>query len=362
MKKLVCIVILVALVLGVAACGDEAQQEPSPSASQTAEPTAEPTSNLPNISLVMSGDNAFNRELAKQAELVAAQHQFEILPFFSDSSAQQETDLYTALGKGTKAIILMPVDPDNLQKVMENIEAQKIPVINILSPVNGVVQMLISPDFQNMGAIVAQAAAAIKPPGAKIFALEEEGNTFISQMIHDGLVAGAASQGNASIIKSAVVRNETEAVYTKTLEVLNSTEGINIVFAQSEEMLDGVLKAVLESGKEVSIITCGGSEATMQKITEGSVRASVFMSPRELAQLAVDNAFLIASDPAAQIPQYAGLQIQLITPENVAQYMVSGAYADIILPPQSTQEAPVPDQPAPPEAEQPQDAVVDPAA
>lgn len=330
LRRALLVVLAAILAVGLASCAAPTEEETAvPEQTATPEPVEQEPQG-PVMALIMAGDTAFNRELAAQAGNYSVQAGYELLPFFSASAEQQETDFYTAIGKGIEAIILIPVDEDTLQTVVEQTETMRIPIINALNPVNGVVTMLVSPDYQLMGSMAAEQVGALKPDGAQVLTLEEAGTAFISQMIHDGFVGRAAELGSVTVSKSVIVENNADVARERTLAVLDVEAGIDVICAQSEELALGALSAVSESGREVSIIVCGGSADAMEKVESGQYAACIFTSPTQLAELAVSYAAQAAAGTA--VPQYAAMRIEVITPENVAQHKQAGAYADLILP------------------------------
>jgi len=339
LKQALSLLLVAALVIGLASCTAPAEEATEAPEEQTATPqSAASEPQLPVIALMMAGDTAFYQELATQAAQHAQQAGYGLLSFFSSSAGQQETDFYTAMGKGVKAIILIPVDSDSLQAVVEQAEAMKIPIINALNPVNGVVNMLISPDFQLMGSLAAEQAAAINPDGARVLTLEEAGTAFISQMIHDGFMGRAEELGNITVVQSVIVENDVDAAREQTAAVLDVEGNINLICAQSEAIAQGALAAAEQGGHEVQIIVCGASEDAMAKVEEGEYAACIFMSPAQLAELAIG--YAVKAAEGLEVPQYAGMQIEAVTPETVTQYRQSGRYADIIQPVPTPESAP----------------------
>ncbi|MEF9990159.1 MAG: substrate-binding domain-containing protein [Christensenellaceae bacterium] len=344
MRKFTYMVLAMLMVLMMVSCTAKTQQ---PSA--TPAPTPAPTPTEPAIALVMSGKDTFNEELAAKAAEYAAKSGYRILPYFSQGS--QVNDIYAAIGEGAKSIILMPQDPDNLQVVLEEADAQNIPIINVMQPVNAVVKMLIAPDYQKMGLIAAKNIAAARPNGAEVLTVESGGTAFIPQLIHDGFAGGAAQIDNVSVMQSIIV-DSMEAAYE---QVKALSGGTNAIYSETDFGALGAVKAIAESGADISVVSTGGSAQIMQAIKSGAIQSSVFVSPTQLADLAVYYAIAAAMSPDGQMPQYAGLEIEVIDSANVDQYLAYGNYAHTMT---STAAGATPaptDTPAPTTAEQPSD-------
>ncbi|MGI6153550.1 MAG: sugar ABC transporter substrate-binding protein [Christensenellaceae bacterium] len=326
MRKALVLLLCIAVLCVLSACAEE-----NAPAQETAQPTpvveeAPPskTPDLPMIALVMTGNNAFNQVLAEKIEPLVDEAGYRLETYYSASAEEQETDVYTAIGGGAEAIILMPVDMDNLQQVIEECDAQKIPVINILTPANGIVKILISQDYPNVGAQAAKTAAQLKP-GAKVLTVEQEANPFIMQLIHDGFVAAALEEGFVTVEKSVIVGESTVDIFEYIKGVLELNEQLDLIYIQDESLTEEVVQAAEAVGREFTIVASGADAATLEMIASGRVDATLFASPRQLAELA---ALYVADENRSD--QYAKLKTEIITQQNVSSYQADGGYADVL--------------------------------
>lgn len=344
MKKITCIILIVVLAVAVLSCGQNTVDRQTETAEQTQPeqtpvPSATPAG--PSVALVMDGENEFNTELNRRVEEYAAAAGFRLLSFFSADASAQVTDIYTAIGDGTSAIILMPIDMDNLQVVIEETAAQKVPVINALYLVNGTVETLISPNYQTLGELAAETIYDMKPDAA-VLTVEQVGTATVAQMIHDGFARKVRELETIIIEKSIIVDAQGKSVYDSVLEALHANEKIDTMFVQDEIFAAEAVRAALDIGRDLIIVTHGGGAGIMGMIETGTIDASIFASPNELAKIAAE--FVAnATNGTAAIPQFAELRLEIITPDNVASYRQSGEYADYILPP-PPEPTPVPEE------------------
>ncbi len=329
MKKLLTIFLASAFLFIFTGCTASPEVE-----SETPAPTrsVEEIITTPIIGLVFSKKDAFYERMEEEALLIAQDAGYELLTYYPDSDSQQVTDIYAAIGEGAQCIMIVPRNMDNLQTVLDDCDMQAIPVINLMVPINGVVDSLVCPDYQLMGLKGADAVrdAIDEEESANVFLLESVGGSFVSQLVHDGFVAQAADLDGIQVVDAEIIQSGEEAAYSEIAKQLKYDEEINAVFALDESFAAGVVRAVQESGRDVKIVCVGGSREIMDMVQAGEVAASVFVSPVELAQIAVDYAVKAAADPNFVLPQYAGMTVETIFPTDVDKYSAFGEYADAL--------------------------------
>ena len=327
MKKLFIFFLAAALLFAFAGCGETQEtvtQTPSPATS------VEEIVTSPIIGLVFAKKDAFYERMEQEALVLAQDAGYELLTYYPDSDNQQVTDIYAAIGAGAQCILIAPRNMDNMQTVLDECDMQSIPVINLMVPINGVVDSLVCPDYQLMGYKAADAVRGAIAEGerANVFLLESIEGSFVSQLVHDGFVAQAADLKGVHISDAEIIQSGEETAYEEIKEQLKYDEDINAIFASDEAFVPGVLRAVRESGRNIVIVSMGGSREIMDLVMDGGVAASVFVSPVELAQIAVDYAVKCAADPNFTLPQYEGLTVETIFPTDAQKYSSFGDYAD----------------------------------
>jgi ABC-type sugar transport system substrate-binding protein len=347
MKKLFIFLLAAAFLFAFAGCS-QAPEAASESPSRTA--SAEAITTSPIIGLVFAQKEAYYERMEKEAQAIAQDAGYELLTYYPDSDAQQVTDIYAAIGAGAQSIMIIPRNMDNMQTVLDECDMQSIPVINLMVPINGVVDTLVCPDYQLMGLKGADAVrgALGEEERANVFLLESAEGSFVSQLMHDGFVAQAADIDGVHITDAQIIQRGQDTAYAEIARQLKYDEDINAIFVSDETFVPGVLRAVTESGRNVKIVCVGGSREIMDMVKAGDVAASVFVSPVELAQIAVEYAVKCASDPNYTLPQYTGMTVETIFPTDVDKYSAFGEYADALtnkIPPSpspSLRESPLP--------------------
>lgn len=324
MKRLFSCVLAVLIVLIAFGCGKNENQKGSEGL-ETVEPSA--TLSLPLIALVLSSENSFNSEFCLKAQESAASLGYTTKNYYSNSGESQVNNIYSAIGEGAKSIIIEPYDMDNLQVVLEECDAQNIPVINALTPINGIVKMLIAPDFAQIGKLVAKSASAFGED-VNVLSVEDNASAFINQLTRDGLISGTSDYDNVSLAASVITENDVAKAQEEISKALLAEESINTIFAYTEEIAKAAVKAAQESGKTLNIITVGGGKDIIELIEQGAINSAVFLSPAKLAQQGVKSA--VEAVNGMEIPQFSFLDLEIITSENVGTYKAFGSYADTV--------------------------------
>ncbi len=332
MKRILIVLLVGIVLLGACACGQQPEEaEVSEQPSGTPVPTAEPVPEEPPIALVLAGESEYTQTVAAAAQPLAEAGGYRLSVYYSADAGAQLDDMYAAIGGGAKCIILMPIDMDNLQPVLDECDLLKLPVVNIMVPVNGLVRVLISPDYQFMGAQAAEAVDGLSLDAANVLTIEAVDSPFVTQLVHDGFSTASGELDNVTLAASVLAAGGD--VYQKTKDALAADETLNCVFVIDEYLTPDVIRAVQEAGRAVAVVATGGGVEMQAAVEGGSVAASVFSSPYELAELACEYALMAADGNDAAIPQYAGLRTEVMDGQTVAQYKSTG-YADVMLPPQ----------------------------
>jgi len=327
MRKLFVFLLVIAFLFVVAGCSETQEtvtETPSPTISMEEIVTS------PIIGLVFPGRSAFYERMEEETLVIAQDAGYELLTYYPDSDNQQVTDIYAAIGAGAQCIMIAPRNMDNMQTVLDECDMQSIPIINLMVPINGVVDSLVCPDYQLIGFKAADAIrdAIAEDERVNVFLLESIEGSFVSQLVHDGFVAQAADLDGMHITNAENIQRGEDSAYSEIKEQLKYDEDINAIFASDETFATGVVRAVQESGREIIIVCMGGNREIMDMVKNGTVAASVFVSPIELAQIAVDYAIKAAADPNYVLPQYSGMTIETIFMSDVEKYSAFGDYAD----------------------------------
>ena len=304
--------LLLALAL-LAACAPE--DKPTDASQKSAAPTPAQTQDArPVIGLSLRENAGFEQRMAAHAEELAQQAGFRLLVAFAGGDAdRQQSDIRAMLDEDVQALIVNPVDVDNLLELMDEYALKNKKTVNVLSQINGRVDCLIAPDYAQIGAkgarLSAEAAKDNDLEAAKVFLLEGEIDSMEMQLMHDGFVREAEKEERITVLGSSHIP-----------EKITAPDGANVFFAHS-----GALAEMADSGH---IIAVDGSRATLEKVKSGAYYAAVFFGPEELAEKAMAQA--VAAAGGADIPQYVELSIGVASASTVDAYLAEGGeYAEV---------------------------------
>lgn len=328
MKKIIYIILAVIFALSLFGCEKEKEEvvteEAVPVATPT--PTPEPVYEKNTIALMYGEDDAYYTAFKTQAEITASEMGYDLVAVKSENDAAQSDDMYMQMAKGVKAIILVPINMDNLTAATDDCALRKIPVVNLMVPVNGVVSTLVSPDYKNIGKLAAISGAnALGETQVNALLIEAASDSFIGQMMHDGFEA-AAKELDINIASAALINETEEAAKEEITYQLKEHPEINFIFLSDEVFAGGAVSAVSERAKDIKIACVGGSKAVMESIKNSQISAGISVSPCEAAKEAVKAAVNAAA--GREIEQYIGVRAESINLENIDSYMAFGDYAD----------------------------------
>ena len=327
------VVLGLALMMSVlfCACGADAAEKTSISPSVSAVPTA--TKEVPvqkTIGFCFAGEGAFYDQLITDltGECVAMDYRSEFLT--AASAEDQESQIRTLISDGASAVVVDPVDVDSLETVLAECDTQGIPVINILDAVNGVVKMLISPEYSEIGRKAGELAVSnLGETGGACLLIKTDYDSFNMQMMTDGFNAAISGHGTVTVAAEEFCGADEEKAYQTTKVQLIAKDEIAFIFAQNAALGRGAIKAAGELGKEVFIAVYGGDMDIISAVQSGEADAALFFGPGELANHAVDYADRMINDAAYIPPQFDALGIEIADIENAASYYDEyAAYAE----------------------------------
>ena len=331
MKKLFALVLVLCLAFGLAACGDTSTQD-SPSPSMEGEEDDQIL--LPAIGFSAAGQGGLEDAFLEAAEEAATQAGYELIALDAGMNPEKQVeDIHSLLAQGVEALILNPADVDSLQEVLEECSLTGVKVINILTPVNGVVDSLIAPNYELIGQkgakLAVEAAKDYDYQASRVYLLEEEVDSFLMQWVHDSFVRQAEEAENVAILgASHFNRDEWATLPDLEPEIL---EGVNTIFAQNEEIARAALAFCLENDRKPSIICVGGSRKTLEMVRDKQLYATIFYGPEELASLAVGEAIQCAQDDTYEPPEYIELPLGVASESSVEGYLAqNAAYAEAV--------------------------------
>jgi ribose transport system substrate-binding protein len=327
-----------ALVLGVAACGDDGDDETTAATEETAaaDSSGEESSGGP-VTIVASvppTDHGWLGAISKNAEEAADQYddvEFELLEAAdADSQAQQ---IEQVIPEEPDALVVLPQDGEALTPVAQKAEDAGIPVINVdrlFTEPDAATATILGDNYQ-IGVLAAE------------YITEElncEGNVVEIQGLAGISVTNDRTKGFEDTVRKLCPDGGIEIIAQQPgdfnpdtgLEVmesiLNAEDQIDAVYTHDDDMAQGVVAAIQNAGREdeMFLTGVGGSQAAMDQIKEGGLYRATFLYNPAMAASAVNMARLVALGEGfeelvpPEVPRQLIVPAAVVTEDNVEDY------------------------------------------
>ena len=331
----IAIVLTVALSIAVAACGGESTTTVTEPASSEAGGGGEGSGETVRIvASVPPTDHGWLGAISKNAQAAADQYDdvdFELLEAAdADSQAQQ---IEQVISDKPDALVVLPQDGEALTPVAQKAEAAGIPVINVdrlFSEPDAATSTILGDNYQ-IGVLAADYIAE---------ELGCEGNVVEIQGLAGISVTEDRSQGFTDELDKVCPDGGIEIVASqpgdfnpdtglKVMEnILSAEDQIDAVYTHDDDMAQGVVQAIRNSGREdeMFLTGVGGSQAAMEQIKEGGLYRATFLYNPNMAASAVNMARLIALGEGfpelvpPEVPRQVIVPAAVVTQENVEEY------------------------------------------
>ncbi len=333
---------LLALVLGVAACGGDDNDDSSSNTSQTTEESGGTKAGSDGpVKIAFSAPGADHGWMAAITENARDEAEklgdveLKVAEGVTDSAAQAD-QVETLIGSKPDALVILPNEPDALTPVAQKAMAAGIPVIDVDREFveQGAYRALITGDNYGIGY-----------QAGNYFAdeLKCQGNVVEIQGIAGIPVTEQRSQGFADALKrrcqdgvKIVASQPADFVPDKGLSVmeniLQAQKDIDAVYTHDDDMAEGVVSAIQNAGREdeMFLTGAGGSKAAMEQIKEGGLYRATFLYNPSMSASAIRMARLIVRGEGfdeltePEVPSKITVPATTVTKDNVDSVMELG--------------------------------------
>lgn len=278
-----------ALMLGVAACGDDDSTESTPTTqggtgetTASTEPSTEPSGEVITVGFVAVGPEgawrAANEKNMQDTFTPEAGFDLKYAPA-TNLDQKSQIDAFTSfVDEGVDVILLSATEGAGWEDALKRAQEAEIPVILIDRGIepddNSLYVTRIAPDNFEVSKSVAEWAAAAYPDGANYFTLEgPAGVSVVNERNHgwDSVMGEKPEFVKVGAQTANWSAEEGKSVFETVLKANNND--IQIVFAQNDEMGLGAALAVEEAGlvpgKDVLIATIDGTKGAMEALAAG---------------------------------------------------------------------------------------------
>ena len=304
MKKIISLLLVIAMVFCFAACGNTAEEGTDAEAVSVG--IAVSTLNNPFFVDLVQGAQDKADELGIALQVADA----------GDDSAKQASDIEDLVSSGIQVLIVNPCDSDAVAPAVESAIEAGVQVIAVDRVVNGVeVACSIASDNVLGAQLAADYLVSLVGEGA--VCAELQGVLGASATVDRGAGFHNVADTKLSVVASQTANFNREEGLSVMEDMLQANPEIACVFAHNDEMALGALEAL--DGKDVKIAGFDATADALAAVQAGTMAATVAQQPALMGATAVEKALALVNGEAvdASVP----VEVALVTADNVADFM-----------------------------------------
>lgn len=228
-------------------------------------------------------------------------------------------------------IVIDAVDVDSLESVLAECETQGIPVVNIIESINGLVSTLVTPDYLGIGRSAGgDAVELFGKSGTACMLIKGDYDSFSMQLMTDGFLEEIGKDKDVTLGAEEYSGNSEQRAFEAASKAIASEE-IGFIFAQSDILGLGALRAIEELESNITLVVFGGDMKLIEAAVAGKVHSVIFFGPKALAKEAVYVADRFVKNDTYEPPQYIEVKIEAAQQTDASRYFTDGGiYAQII--------------------------------
>lgn len=307
MKRIVCLVLALAMLLTVAsACAPV--------------PAAKPSEKT--IGYIQGGPEQWQQSQADAAKYAAEKLGYKFIGLNSEYKPEKElSNAEDLIAKKVDAIMMFTVNGETGQKVAQMANKANIPLFLIdgmAAEGPGKAVTTVQFDFKNIGEAVGQYVSE-KHPNSKMVYIQGLPGAGIVEAYTDGLT-GKIKELNkgVEIVDMQPADWDRGKAMNVMQNMITSGKQFDVAFVNNEDMARGALKALTDSGMagKVAVVSTGGSKDGLDMIKAGDIEATMAASPAyeaAVAMKAVKDHF-----EGKKVPEKIISPVVVITKDNVA--------------------------------------------
>jgi ribose transport system substrate-binding protein len=248
----------------------------------------------------------------------------------SDSQAQQ---IEQVISEKPDVLVVLPQDGEALTPVAQKAENAGIPVVNIdrLFTQPDAATATILGDNRQIGVLAAEYIGDELKCKGKVVEIQGLAGISVTQERTEGFEEQLKKQcpdGGIEVIAQQPADFNPDKGLTVMENILQSENEIDAVYTHDDDMAQGVVQAIRNSGRddEMFLTGVGGSQAAMEQIKEGGLYRATFLYNPNMAASAVTMARLLARGEGfpqlvpPEVPRQLIVPAAVVTKENVDEY------------------------------------------
>ena len=269
-------------------------------------------STLNNPFFVTLRDGAQSAADEAGAELIVSDAQ--------NDTAQQQDDIQNFVTQQVNVILVNPVDSDAVVPAIEAANQANIPVIALdRGASGGELATTIASDNVQGGNLAGEELIRLVGSGS-VAQLEGTPGADPARDRGQGFQDAIDAQSAVEVVASQSANFDRAEGLNVTENILQANPDIAGIFAQNDEMALGTVQALGDSaGDDVKVVGFDATEDGLSAIQDGTMNATVAQQPAEIGSLGVENAISVINGESVE--ENIPVEVQLVTPENVSEFL-----------------------------------------
>ena len=325
------------MVLGLAACGSDSETVTVTEGGGSGGASGSGGGSGKTVRIVASvppTDHGWLGAISKDAQAQADQYDdidFKLLEAAdSDSQAQQ---IETVISEKPDVLVVLPQDGEALTPVAQKAEAAGIPVVNIdrLFTQPDAATATILGDNRQIGVLAADYIGEELKCKGNVVEIQGLPGISVTQERTEGFeeeMKKVCPDGGIEVVAQQPADFNPDKGLTVMENILQSENQIDAVYTHDDDMAQGVVQAIRNSGRDDEMILTGvgGSQAAMEQIEEGGLYRATFLYNPNMAASAINMARLIGLGEGfpelvpPEVPRQIVVPAAVVTKENVGEY------------------------------------------
>lgn len=227
------------------------------------------------------------------------------------------------LTDGVDVLILNPTDPVALQPSVDKALAADVPVINVDQAVEDLseVSSFLTGDNVDGGRKAAEALVEQIGGSGKVFILGSEPADLTNRLRVQGFEEVISEHTDIELIGIEYQKSSSDRAVSIINTVLLANPDLDGIFAVNGTGTTGAAAALKSSGRtgDVKLIGYDAYKAAVEELEDGVVTALVAQQPAKLGSMAVEYAYKLVTDEAADIEAEVVLENVVLTAENLEE-------------------------------------------
>lgn len=335
MKKIISIMLAIAVMVTLAACGQttgnkDSGQTPSTPSSEANQPgtsTTDTSSDKTNAEPIKIGvsiadqSNPFYIEILDGMKSALKEGDQLVVMDAAFDPAKQITDIEDMIQQGVSVMLVDPVDSKGIQASLNACAAANIPVIAYNSPVDDsskVVSTVASDNFMAGQLIGEELAKALNGKGKVVMLTYNVAQVCLDRA--NGFKDSIAKYPDIEIVAEQEIQPGVDTALPVMENMLQSYPDLNGAFALNDPSAIGCAAAVEAANllDKIKIVGVDGSEDGKKAILEGKMLASAAQHPIDIGSISIETAYKVIENPSS-VEKDIKVPVELVNKDNAGK-------------------------------------------